>query len=316
MSPRPDAEAQLERVLAMIPWLAMHPGIAKTDVAQRFGVSLQQLDKDLGLIMMVGVPPYSPGDYIDVLYDGDTVELRLAAYFDRPLHLTSGEGLALLAAGRMLLAVEGSDQGGPLATALRKLEAVLGVSSVSVDFHAPELLEAVRDAAERGDRIEIDYWSAGRDDLTTRRIDPGPAFFALGEWYTDAFCHLRDDQRMFRIDRIRAVRPTGEHFEPVTGAAPPAVYHPRPSDPRVTIELPVGASWVAESYPAEAVEDLPGGGQRVTLAVSEPAWLERVLLRVGPSARVVSPDAFEGVGAAAAERILIRYADAHGGHGG
>jgi proteasome accessory factor C len=229
------------------------------------------------------------------------------------LHLTAGEGLALLAAGRMLLAVEGSDQSGPLATALRKLEAVLGVASVSVDFHAPEHLEELRDAAERGDRIEIDYWSAGRDDLTTRRIDPGPAFFALGEWYTDAFCHLRGDQRMFRIDRIRAIRATDEHFEPVAGAAPPGVYHPRPSDPRVTIELPLGASWVAESYPAEAVEDLPGGGQRVTLAVSEPAWLERVLLRVGPSARVVSPEAFEGTGSGAARRILARYADAHDG---
>ena len=48
--------------------------------------------------------------------------IRLAEYFDRPLRLTPAEGVALLAAGRALLAVPGSDPTGPLATALEKLE--------------------------------------------------------------------------------------------------------------------------------------------------------------------------------------------------
>ena len=63
---RTDAPPQLERVLAMIPWLATHRNVAKQEVAERFRVSLDQLEADLGLIMMVGVPPYSPGDYINV----------------------------------------------------------------------------------------------------------------------------------------------------------------------------------------------------------------------------------------------------------
>ena len=138
-------------------------------------------------------------------------------------------------------------------------------------------------------RIEIEYWSAGRDAVTTRRIDPGPPFFALGEWYTDAFDHLRGEPRMFRVDRIRAAHPTGETFPPVPAGTPAAVYNPRPDDRRVTVELPASAAWVAESFPAEGVEDLAGGGQRVVLAVSETAWLERVLLRAGPGARVVGP---------------------------
>ena len=130
---RTDAPPELPRVLAMIPWLATHRHVPKVEVAERFGITVPQLESDLGLIMMVGVPPYSPGDYITVSYDEDTVDVWLAPYFTRPLQLTAAEGLALLAGGRTLLAVPGSDPDGPLATAIAKLERALGVSEVTVD---------------------------------------------------------------------------------------------------------------------------------------------------------------------------------------
>jgi proteasome accessory factor C len=304
---RTDAPPQLERVLAMIPWLATHRGVAKAEVAERFRITEEQLDGDLALIMMVGVPPYSPGDYINVTYDDDTVDLWLAPYFTAPLQLTAAEGLALLAGGRTLLAVPGSDPTGPLATAIDKLEHALGVTEVTVALASPPFLDAVRDAAEAGHRIEIEYWSSGRDALTTRRIDPGPPFFALGEWYTDAYCWLRDGPRMFRIDRIRAVTATEETFPPARASVGGAVYHPRPDDPRVTLELPRGASWVTESAPAESVEELADGRQRIVVPVSEAAWLERILLQVGPDAVVVDPPDWRATGRSAAARVRARY---------
>jgi proteasome accessory factor C len=307
MSPRVEAEADLQRVLAMVPWLAAHRGVSKDEVAQRFGITRDQLERDLGLVMMVGVPPYSPGDYISVEYEGDTVDVWLAPYFTRPLRLTAAEGLALLAAGRALLAVPGSDHEGPLATALDTLEDALGVAEVVVEFGAPEHLDLVQRAAADGTRLEIEYWSAGRDAVTTRRIDPGPPFFALGEWYTDAFDHLRGEPRMFRVDRIRAAQPTDETFTPAPPVRLAAVFNPREDDRRVTVELPASAAWVAESFPAEQVEDLPDGGQRVVLAVSQTGWLEGVLVRAGPGARVVDPPELRGLGAGAARRILARY---------
>ena len=63
--------------------------------------------------------------------------IRLAEYFGRPLRLTPAEGLALLAAGRALLAVPGSDPEGPLATALAKLERALDLPDLVVDVGAP-----------------------------------------------------------------------------------------------------------------------------------------------------------------------------------
>jgi proteasome accessory factor C len=206
--------------------------------------------------------------------------------------------------------VPGSDPGGPLATALEKLEAALELPGLVVSIDTPELLDTVRRASDRDERIEIDYWSGGRDELTTRRIDPMTVFFALGEWYVDAWCHRADAERLFRVDRIRAVRPTGERFGAGTRRAvvePGTVYRPRPEDPRVTLSLPATAQWVPESYPAEAVEETDDGRLRVRLAVSEPAWLARLLLQVGPDARVEDPPELRAVARDAAQRIAARY---------
>ncbi len=305
-----------------MPWIVAHPGSAKTEIARRFGITVDQLEEDLALVLMIGVPPYSPGDFLDVEDDEDgNVSIRLADYFRRPLRLTPAEGLALLAAGRALLAVPGSDPAGPLATALAKLEHALELPGLVVDVGEPAQLTAIRDAVAGHARVEIEYWSAGRDEVTSRQIDPEVVFFATGEWYVGAYCHRARDERMFRVDRIRSVVPTGETFEPgATGFETGDVYTPRANDARVTLELAPAAAWVAEAYPTEAVTERPDGSLEIVLAVSERAWLERLLLRLGPDARVVGPAEFEPLAADAAHRILERYrppeASARPGPGG
>lgn len=311
MSPRALAGPEIQRILALVPWIVAHPGSPKHEIAQRFGITVEQLDDDLALVLMIGVPPYSPGDYLDVEDDEDgNVTIRLAEYFRRPLRLTPAEGLALLAAGRALLAVPGSDPSGPLATALAKLEDALELPGLVVDVGEPEQLAVMRDAVAGHRRVEIEYWSAGRDDQTTRRIDPEVVFFATGEWYVGAYCHRARDERMFRVDRIRSVEPTGETFEPgATGFETGDVYSPRADDTRVTLELAPAAAWVAEAYPTEAVTERADGSLEIVLAVSERAWLERLLLRLGPDARAVAPVEIEPLAADAARRILRRYGE-------
>jgi proteasome accessory factor C len=311
MSPRALAGPEIQRILALVPWIVAHPGSPKDEIAARFGISVAQLDDDLALVLMIGVPPYSPGDYLDVDDDDGFVSIRLADYFRRPLRLTPAEGLALLAAGRALLAVPGSDPGGPLATALAKLEDALDLPGLVVDVGEPGQLEAIRDAVAHHRRVEIEYWSAGRDQLTTRRIDPEVVFFATGEWYVGAYCHRAQDERMFRVDRIRSVEATDETFEPgATEFETGDVYTPRADDTRVTLELAPAAAWVAEAYPTEAVTERADGSLEIVLAVSETAWLERVLLRLGPDARVVAPPGFATLARDAAVRILRRYGQA------
>ena len=77
---------------------------------ERFEVSEGELERDLELLPLCGLPPYTADRLIDVWVVDGGVEIRLAEYFERPLRLTPAEGLALLAAGRALLSVPGSDE--------------------------------------------------------------------------------------------------------------------------------------------------------------------------------------------------------------
>jgi proteasome accessory factor C len=306
---KPVAEHEVHRILALVPWIVAHPGATIGEIAERFGVSAEQVERDLDLVLMIGVPPYTPDTYIDVVIDDDGhVGVRLGDFFLRPPRLSPAEGVALLAAGRALLAVPGSEPTGPLASALAKLEGALGMPDLVIDVGEPEFLSEVRDAAERAERIEIDYWSASRDARARRLVDPHAVFYVEGEWYLSAYCHQADDQRAFRVDRIRGVRHTSEGFDPPqAGDVPPVVFRPHADDVRVTLELEPAAAWVAEVYPVEQVTELGGGRLSIVLAVSQIPWLERLLLRLGPEAHLVAPEPLRSLAADAARRVIARY---------
>ena len=85
------------------------------------------------------------------------------------------------------------------------------------------------------------------------------------------------------------------------------MFSPNPEDPVVVLELTPEAAWVRDQYPNEGVKTLRNGRLRVRLRVSEQAWLDRLLLRLGTNAQVVQGDT-EAVDKAA-RRILVRYPD-------
>ncbi len=309
----PVAGSRLRRILALIPWILTHPGVTISDLAHRFDVPEGELESDLALLPLCGLPPYTADRLIDVwVGDDGAVSIRLAEYFERPLRLTPSEGVALLAAGRALLAVPGSDPHGPLATALDKLEAALGArGALSIDVGGSDNLDRLTHATAAGEQLEIDYYSFARDEMTTRVVDPLRVFHALGAWYLAAYCHRADGERLFRVDRVRAVRSTGEPAPPHPSAGDDdlvdLVYRPDPSDPRVRLRLRPDAAWVAESLPTEDAKPRADGGWDVVLAVSGAAFLERLLLRLGPAATVVGPASARAARADAARRVLARY---------
>jgi len=301
------ADERLQRLLALVPWVAAHDGPAVADVCARFGCTEAELVSDLELLFLCGLHPYTPDMLIDVDVADGRVWIRYADYFSRPLRLTPAEGLALLAAGTSLL--EG-DKDGPLARGLSKLASALGVDAeesvdVSLGPAPPETLRALSDAVAGHRQVEMEYYAFGRDEWTRRVVDPYAVFSAGGQWYVSAFCHAVDDERLFRVDRIRTAATLDSGFDPPADKPELTVYRARADDPRVTLELAPSARWVVEQYPTEAVAEAEGGRLRVTLAVSERAWLERLLLRLGPAAEVVSGDAGVAVGAAC--RLLGRY---------
>ena len=307
---RATATERLGRLLTIVPWVASNDGPSVEEVCRRFDVDERELLADLDLLFLCGVYPFTPDTLIEVDVADGRVWIRFADYFRRPLRLTPEEGLALVAAGEALLSVPGGDRDGALAGALAKLGAVLGLGpdgSVDVELTpVPGDVLALLGEGQAGRRkVEIEYYSSGRDRTTTRVVRPWRVFNADGDWYLTGWCEQAAAERLFRVDRIRRAELLAECFEPPAAPVTTTVFHPDPRSPVVVLDVGPPAWWIAERYPHEGVERLAGGVLRVRLRVGERAWLERVLLRAGPAATVVEGD--RSVGPEAAARVLARY---------
>lgn len=309
---RPSADERLRRLLAIVPWVAANDGPKIDDVCARFGVTEAELLADVDLLQYCGVYPFTADVLMEVRLEGDRIWIQYADWFNRPLRLTPEEALTLVASGRTLLAVPGSDPEGPLARGLAKLADALEVDvDEAIDVHLGNvpagMLETLRAAVAHHRQVELDYYTYGRDARTRRVIDPWEVYAAEGEWYVQAWCHVAQAERLFRLDRIRSVTVLDRTFEPPAVLPPRRVFDAEGASDRVVLDLEPWARWVAGQYPMEGVDELGGGRLRVTLRIAEQAWLERLLLRLGPGATVVEGD--QGIAAAAAARVLARYTD-------
>jgi hypothetical protein len=89
------------------------------------------------------------------------------------------------------------------------IEALHRADPLEMEDHLPQptgpLLEALEAAIEAGETVEIDYYTASRAHQTTRRVDPLRLEWRGDVVYLIAYCHLREDQRVFRVDRIERI---------------------------------------------------------------------------------------------------------------
>jgi predicted DNA-binding transcriptional regulator YafY len=310
---RPSSAERLSRLLAIVPWVVAQDGPTIDEVCEKFAISEADLLADLNLLFMCGVYPYTPDALIEVDIDRGRVWVRFADWFRRPLRLTPPEGLALVAAARAMLGVPGAPTSGgreALASAVAKLEMVLGAGGeegVEVELGAAsaEVLGTLQSSCGERRKVMVDYYSFGRDEAGERVVHPWRVFSSGGHWYLAAWCEKAQDKRLFRVDRVRSATSLDEGFEMPASLGPVPVYDPQPDDPLIVLDLAPGAQWIAERYPNEGVTDVGDGNVRVRIRVSSKAWLERLLLRAGPEATVVS--GAEGVLPAAAQRVLAVY---------
>ena len=312
-APGRETSRRLRRLLALVGWLAQVGEAPIADAATRFGMSEKELVAELELAACCGIPPYTPDTLMEIEVSEHSVRAFLPAEYARPRRLTPAEGFAVAASARLLLTVPGSEDGA-LRRALAKLDAALGSrEAVGLDVDAPAHLAAVRDAADAHRALEIDYLSGSRDELTTRTVEPVQVATIDGHWYLDAYCHRAGDMRRFRVDRIGAVRPPeGSPGPAVTRARPlEEMFVPGPGAVEVHLQLGPGAQWVPESIPVRAVRRADDGTVTdVVLDVSGLAWFERLLVQLGPAARVVSPPELTSLATEAAGRVRRRYESA------
>jgi proteasome accessory factor C len=309
---------QLPRLLALVPYLLQHPGVATADAAAVFGITEEQLRRDLNLIWLCGLPGHGPGDLIDLEFEGDTITLFEPAGVTRPLRLTVDEALALVVALRTLSETPGLADRDVVDRALAKVEDAAGAAAtpagrVEVALEGEErVLPVVRDALDRHRRLHLAYYVPGRDETTERDVDPMRLLYVDGRGYLEAWCRRVEAVRLFRLDRVVSIALLDLPAEPPAAATERDVsqglFQPSPDDVLVTLALQPGAAWVSDYYPCESVEALGDGTTVVRLRTPDTRWVVRLALRLGASVTVVEPAGLAAEVRTAAAAALAAYA--------
>ncbi len=311
-----NLEDRFRRLLLLVPYVLRNNGATVDEVSERFGITRTELVADLNLLFMCGLPGYGPGDLIEAYIDGDQVWIRMADYFARPMRLTPAEGLMLYAGGQALAAVSGPDPA--LERAMEQLSKALtpgALERVSVGLETPKELAVVKEALESKRRLHLVYQSQSKDEVTERDVDPWALLLSEGRWYLLGYCHRVKDERIFRVDRMRSVLRLEEAAQIPDDfdlSQYDSVYFESENALTVTLDIAPRANWVCDYYPLLSQEALDDGWIRIRLKAGGVAWLERLVLRLGPEARIIEPDSLREKLKATAASMARRYAPSEG----
>jgi predicted DNA-binding transcriptional regulator YafY len=212
-------------------------------LAGHFEVSTRTIERDVSALQQTGVPIYAEAGRL-----GGYVLDRSASL--PPLNIAPAEAVAIAVALRQLGGTPFTD---PARTALAKVVAVMSepdaqrAERLAQRVHlvqpaapverpagtATALVRTVLDALTAGHVLEVDY--ADRHAVPTRRyVEPMGFLGGPRGWYLLGWCRLRADGRVFRLDRMKAVRDTGE-VAPPREIDPATLDFPEKVGSRVTV---------------------------------------------------------------------------------
>ena len=327
----PGAKDQVARLLTLVPYLHSHPQVRLDETARAVGSTPEQVVKDLGVLFMCGLPGGYPDDLIDVdldaLEDPEEGGLRLegvirisnADYLARPLRLTPTEATAIIVALRAMRGTAPADTREVVDRALAKLEAAAGASTSGRplvepgeddDADATRLRASLEDAVARGRQVRLTYYVPARDEESERVVDPRGVVTSGGVAYLDAWCHSAEAPRLFRLDRIHEAAVLDSPVE--TAPEPPrdlsdGLFQRSQETTLVTLLLQPQARWVVEYYQVEQVRPGADGTVEVDMQVADERWVRRLLMRLAPYARVLSPPELDTDFRATAQETLSLY---------
>ncbi len=300
-----SAKDQVGRLLALVPLIRRRGEIHVDEAAGLLGVSSAQLISDLQVLIFCGWPGWLPGDLIEVDLDalapgGDgMIRIANADYLAAPLRLSRAEASALLVALQTLRTGAGEDVLPSIDSAVAKIEEAVGgapVASVAPAGGPPTATRRTVDGAVRERRqLRLRYLVTSRDEVTERVVDPLGVLTTGGVAYLDAWCHRAGDRRSFRLDRVleaELLDTAAEDHDLAPLDLSEGIFRPADDLPLVTLLLQRPARWVAEYYPVESVRESGDGALEVSLRVADPAWLQRLLLRLTPYVSVEGPEEF------------------------
>jgi predicted DNA-binding transcriptional regulator YafY len=310
--------------------------------SSRYGLTLQQLAegldssvkrhprtvrRDLDAIESAGYP------LLTERIDGRTRWKLLDGVRPAPaLRLSPTELMALTLSRRLIAPLEGTALHASLQSALGKASAALPPESLALAQqledafsvglgphkqykHHREIVERITRAIALKTRIQMRYDSASRGRVTRREVDPYRLWYASGGLYLIGYCHLREEPRMFAVERIKAVTPTELpyqiplHFD-FDAFVEDSLTVMRGK--RIDIELEfdrMTAIWVKDRvwHPSQKLTRLSRGRLRMTLSLAETRELIGWILSFGSGVWVTRPDSLRESVKKEARNILGRW---------
>ncbi len=315
---------RLVRLLNMVPYFQANPEVSYKKAAADLGVTIKQLKADINQLWMCGLPGGAGGDLIDFEMSDDTVSVTFSAGMDEPLRLNSMEATGLLLALRALSEIPGVMDPAAARSAIAKIEAaagsVVGDDAVAAeDEPAPieaEAAAAVRRAVQDSRAVRIEYYTASRDALSDRIVDPIRVVLIGDHSYLEAWCREAEEVRLFRFDRIVEAHELGEPAAPpppaVKAAPSTALFEADPSLPSATLRIAPAAAWTLEYFPMRITKELPDGYCEVEMTYAADEWLTRQILGFGADVQVLAPASLAESVRKAATGALGAYADLAG----
>lgn len=181
-----------------------------------------------------------------------------------------------------------------------------------------DIFGCIQQAISKQQRLFITYYTKSRDVVSDRKVDPYVISFRGLAWYLVAFCHKRQQVKMFRLDRIRRLAVLHEsferprHFSAAQFFAGSWLLEQGELMHVVLRFTPEAARWVREGHyhPSQRMTELPDGALLYEVTVK--GWWEitRWILGFGPLVEVIEPAKLRRKVAALLTQACNSYASA------
>ena len=276
------------RALDLVPYLLEHQGISISELAQVFGVSEKQINDDLILIHMCGLPGYTPLELIEMYYEDGYVTVSDPQSLNKPRNMNRTELTSLLVSLDLLKSTRTDSIVEEIETLQTKLRNSLSFENPYVvvhDSNSPEFVEQMEHAIVKGNALEIVYLSGSKDKSSERLVLPLEIYQENNFTYLNAWCQTSEGERTFRVDRLISLKVSDpKKISPVRSTE-------QVEDKATNIELIV--SKPARNFVEEnrgVIENVIEGEElHVTLHPIDIDWLSRTILGYGSAIRVIEP---------------------------
>lgn len=209
---------EVQRVLRLLNLLREQGPTKVETLAAQLDLTRTELLRLVEIASLCGRAPFGPMDLVDVYVDeDDRIHLEFDQDLSKPLRLTEAEALAVLVTLRDAEAEAARSAAQKIEAALSagarpKVSALMAQWAIDADFS--EVYWTIEQGFREQRKVEIEYYTARRDQMTTRTLAVYQLSYHWGCAYAVGHDSFRDDVRIFKVERVRAARLTDASYEP------------------------------------------------------------------------------------------------------